>query len=142
MNFCNVLCFFAGEAIFFKTMSWVLSLAAFYQLQSTFSNKEQRTNQSVIYYRCSGTTINGNVKCSQNQCIGKSNILYLIWYHFKNVILWNFDVRNRNAENSLEKRNDSPKIGMVGISVIRIIKGPECIRKLAEGIKGYGNIVI
>ena len=48
---------------FFQTMSWVLSLAAFYQLRSTFSNKEQRTNQSVIYYRCSGIIINNNVKC-------------------------------------------------------------------------------
>ena len=56
MNFCNVLRFFAGEAIF-QTMTWVLSLAAFYQLQSTFSNEEQHANQSVIYYRCSGIII-------------------------------------------------------------------------------------
>ena len=39
---------------FFQTMSWVLSLAAFYQLWSTFST--------------SGIVINGNIKCSQNLC--------------------------------------------------------------------------
>ena len=48
MNFSNVLRFFAGEAIF-QTRSWVLRIAALYQLRSTFSNKEQHTNQSVIY---------------------------------------------------------------------------------------------
>ena len=32
------------------------------------------------------------------------------------VVLRNFDVRNCNAEIGLEKQNDSPKIGMVGIS--------------------------
>ena len=39
--------FLLGKPPYFQTMSWVLSLAAFYQLRSTFSNKEQRTNQSV-----------------------------------------------------------------------------------------------
>ena len=53
MNFCNALCPFAGEAIFSNDELGSQS-GSFYQLWSTFSNKEQRKNQSVIYYRCSG----------------------------------------------------------------------------------------
>ena len=84
---------------FFQTMSWVHSLAAFYQLWSTFSNKEQHTNQSLIYYQCLGIIINGNENFSQNWCIGNGHILCFIWYHFKIVILWNFDVQNRKCRN-------------------------------------------
>ena len=62
LTFATFKVFLLGKP-FFQTMSWVLSLAAFYQLQSTFSDKEQHTNQSFIYYRCSGIIINGNVKC-------------------------------------------------------------------------------
>ena len=107
--------FLLGKS-FFQTISWVLSLAAFYQLRSTFSKKEQLTNQSVIYYQCSGIIINGNVKCSQTgvQVTVTSFILSGTIFDCKIVILRNFDVRNRNGEISLEKQNDSTKI--VGIS--------------------------
>ena len=37
------------------------------------------------------------------------------------VILRNFDVRNRNAEIGPEKRKDSAKIEMVGISDVPVI---------------------
>ena len=61
MNFCIVLRFFIEEAIFTKdelgSQSGSFLPATGYFLQ------EQRTNQSIIYYWCSGIIINGSVKC-------------------------------------------------------------------------------
>ena len=73
-----------------------------------------------------------------NQCRGRSNPRYFVWYHSKIVICRNFDILNHNAEISLEPRYDSAKVGMVGISDSTSLTNLEivnCVCKMKVDVK-------
>ena len=100
-------CSFAGGESILNVWQTGSRLSSFYPLKERFSNK-QCINQSVFYF-----TTGDKV----NRCSGRTNSLYLIWYGIKIFICRNVGVQTSNAENGLENKQDSAKIGMVGISV-------------------------